>query len=81
MPFILLVAQIEQSVKLNDHSRIVLTSGINGFILILYYLHLDFPNLPLCFGCDVGLIFLDMITLMKRAEGYKLRHATLWQFL
>ena len=43
MPSILLVIQSERSVKLNDHSSVVLTSRINGFILILYYLHLGPP--------------------------------------
>jgi len=28
----------QQNIK-KDHSRVVLISGINGFILILYYLH------------------------------------------
>jgi len=38
-------------------------------------------GLVTCFRCDVCLIFLDTIILINRAEGCKLRHATLWQCL
>jgi len=34
-----------------------------------------------CFRYDVDLIFLDMIILINRGEGCKLRHATLWSCL
>jgi hypothetical protein len=38
-------------------------------------------RLLMCFSCDVSLIFRDLITLIKRRDARKLRHATLWHLL
>jgi hypothetical protein len=97
LPSFRLIPQREWNVKLNYHPRLVglLISRINGSILILYCLQLNFPNLSLsfrqgfqhsycllmCCRCDVSLVFLDLIALIKRDEVCELQHSTLWHFL